>query len=162
MRACSVFKLCLTLCNSMVYNPTGFFVHGISQVKPLEGVTIFFFRESSQPRDRTHISCLGRWILYHWATRKALELLQQQIKDWNAVMDTPSWLLQSTCSGGCHDVPLLIFSLEIANAIAAQECTMFTKLWLKRISILAFKNAYPWFSKHLTLFWLYNLIGLCN
>ena len=24
---------------------------------------------SSAPRDRTHVSCVGRWILYHWTTR---------------------------------------------------------------------------------------------
>ena len=28
-------------------------------------------RGSSWPRDRTCISCIGRWILYHWATREA-------------------------------------------------------------------------------------------
>ena len=31
--------------------------------------------ESSQPRDRTHVSyssCIGRWISYHWATLEAL------------------------------------------------------------------------------------------
>ena len=26
---------------------------------------------SSWTRDRTHVSCIGRWILYHWATREA-------------------------------------------------------------------------------------------
>ena len=26
---------------------------------------------SSLIRDRTHVSCIGRWILYHWATGKA-------------------------------------------------------------------------------------------
>ena len=31
-------------------------------------------RESSWPRDRTHIFCIGRWILYHWTTREALSL----------------------------------------------------------------------------------------
>ena len=29
-------------------------------------------RDSSWPRDWTHISCIGRWILYHWATSDAL------------------------------------------------------------------------------------------
>ena len=28
--------------------------------------------ESSWIRDQTHVSCIGRWILYHWATRKVL------------------------------------------------------------------------------------------
>ena len=26
----------------------------------------------SQIRDQTHVSCIGRWILYHWVTREAL------------------------------------------------------------------------------------------
>ena len=37
----------------------------------MEWVTISFTRGSSQPRDQTHISCIGRQILYHWATREA-------------------------------------------------------------------------------------------
>ena len=37
----------------------------------LEWVAISCSRESSQPRDQTHIFCIGRWILYHWATREA-------------------------------------------------------------------------------------------
>ena len=32
---------------------------------------ISFSRGSSQPRDRTHISCIGRQILYPWATWEA-------------------------------------------------------------------------------------------
>ena len=32
------------------------------------GVAISFSRGSSQPEDRTHISCIDRQILYHWAT----------------------------------------------------------------------------------------------
>ena len=38
----------------------------ISQVRILKWVAI------SWPRDWTHISCIGRWILCHWATREAL------------------------------------------------------------------------------------------
>ena len=43
-------------------------VYGISQARKLEWVAIFFSRGSYQPRDWTGISCIGRWILYHWAT----------------------------------------------------------------------------------------------
>ena len=28
---------------------------------------------SSWIRDQTHVSCIGRWILYHWAIREALK-----------------------------------------------------------------------------------------
>ena len=30
--------------------------------------------ESSWSRDPIHVSCIGRWILYHWATREALKV----------------------------------------------------------------------------------------
>ena len=41
------------------------------QARILEWVTISYSRGSSQPRDRTHISCTGRQVLYHWAIREA-------------------------------------------------------------------------------------------
>ena len=40
-------------------------VHGIFQARVLEWVAISFSRVSSQPRDWTHISCIGRGFLYH-------------------------------------------------------------------------------------------------
>ena len=46
-------------------------VHGISQARILEWVAISFSRGSSWLRDLTCISCLGRGILYHWATWEA-------------------------------------------------------------------------------------------
>ena len=41
------------------------------QAKILEWVSISFSRGSSRPRDWTLISCIGRQILYHWATWEA-------------------------------------------------------------------------------------------
>ena len=38
----------------------------ILQARILEWVAIFYSRESSQPRNWTLISCIGRWILYPW------------------------------------------------------------------------------------------------
>ena len=69
---CSVTKSCLTLCNPMDYSPPGSTVHGISQARILEWVAILFSRGSFQIRDQTHVSCIGLWILYHWATMEAL------------------------------------------------------------------------------------------
>ena len=40
--------------------------------KILEWVVISFYRGSSWPRDRTHVSCIGRQILYFWVTWEAL------------------------------------------------------------------------------------------
>ena len=68
---CSVDKLCLTLCDPLDYSLIGSSVHGILQAGILEWVAISFFRRSSQISDGTCVSCIGRWILYHWATREA-------------------------------------------------------------------------------------------
>ena len=37
---------------------------GILQASMLEWVAIPFSRGSSQPRDQTWVSCIGRWVLY--------------------------------------------------------------------------------------------------
>ena len=51
-------------------SPPSFSVHGILQARILEWVAIPFSRGSSQPRGRTLVSCIGRWVLYRWATRE--------------------------------------------------------------------------------------------
>ena len=56
----------------MDYSLPGSSVHQISQARILKWVAISFSRGSSQPRDRTWVSCIGRRIFYHWATRKVL------------------------------------------------------------------------------------------
>ena len=43
-------------------------VYKISQVRRLEWVAISFSRGFPRPRNWTHISCIGKQILYHWAT----------------------------------------------------------------------------------------------
>ena len=49
------------------YSLPGSFVRGILQARILEWVAMPSSRESSRPRDQTHISyvsCIGRWVLY--------------------------------------------------------------------------------------------------
>ena len=58
----------LTVGYSMDCSPPGFAVHGILQVRILEWVVISYSRGSSRPRDWTHISCIGRQVLYPCAT----------------------------------------------------------------------------------------------
>ena len=48
---CLVAKLCLTLCDPMDCSPPGSSVHGMSQARILEWVTISSSRGSSHPRD---------------------------------------------------------------------------------------------------------------
>ena len=60
-------------------------VHDISQARGLKWVAISFsaiFLGSSQPRDQTQVSCIGRWILYCWAT-------------WDAHIYVNVWLIHS-------------------------------------------------------------------
>ena len=57
----------------MDYSLPGSSVRGISQARILEWDAISFSTGSSWLRDQTCISCIGRRILYHWATREASE-----------------------------------------------------------------------------------------
>ena len=55
---------CLTLYNPMRCSLPGFSVHGILPTSAREWVASPFPRGSSQPRNPTWVSCIGRWILY--------------------------------------------------------------------------------------------------
>ena len=58
---------CVQLCEPMVYT-----VHGILQARILEWVAFSFSRGSSQPRDRTQVSCMAGRHSTIWATREGL------------------------------------------------------------------------------------------
>ena len=60
-----VTQLCQTLCDSMDYT-----VHGILQARVLEWVTFLISRGSSQPRDRTQVSCIAGRFFTSWTTRE--------------------------------------------------------------------------------------------
>ena len=77
----------------MDYSPPGSSVHGISQARILEWVVIPFSRGSSWLRDRTRVSCVGRQILYHWATREAHQPLGESF----CLPHRASALTQSAC-----------------------------------------------------------------
>ena len=55
-------------------------VHRVFQARIREGVAISSSRRSSQPRDQTHISCIGRRTLCHCATWKPHIMLGQRSK----------------------------------------------------------------------------------
>ena len=67
--ACARTQSCLTLCDPTDCSPPGSSLYGMSQARTLEWVANSYTKRSSQPRDQTQvscISCIGRWILYHW------------------------------------------------------------------------------------------------
>ena len=80
-------------------SPPGSSVLGISQARILEWVAISFSR-SSWSRDRASISCISRWILYHWATTSVqlLSCIWLFVTPWYATCQaslsiTNSWSL---------------------------------------------------------------------
>ena len=81
---------CLTL-DSMGCSPPGSSVHGISQARILEWVAITSSRGSSLCSAQTHVSCIGRWILYHWATWEAQTsfLLLLSVAQWCLTLCDP-------------------------------------------------------------------------
>ena len=66
-----VAQSCLTLCDPMDYSLLGFSVHGILQARILEWIAIPFSRGTSQPRDRTLVSCITGRFFTVWATGKS-------------------------------------------------------------------------------------------
>ena len=90
-----VTQLCPTLCG--LYT-----VHGILQAGILEWVAFPFYRGSSQPRDRTRVSCFAGGFFTNWAIRGAPEPLpipQRCSSVWSPFC-TPSLLQDSTPGSG--------------------------------------------------------------
>ena len=74
IHTCLVAQSCLTLCYLIGSSPLSSPVHGIFQARILEWIAISCFRGSSQSRNRihvSHVSCIGRQILYHSTTWEA-------------------------------------------------------------------------------------------
>ena len=67
--SCIIAQLCPTLCDTMDCSQPGSSVHGILQARILESVAISSSRGFSWSKDKTWVSCIGRWILHHWATK---------------------------------------------------------------------------------------------
>ena len=63
-----VAQSCPTLCDPMDY-----IVHEILQARILRSAAFPFSRGSSQPRDRTQVSCIAGGFFTSWATREAQE-----------------------------------------------------------------------------------------
>ena len=62
-----VAQSCPILCNPMDYT-----AQGILQARLLEWIAFPFSRGSSQPRDRTQVSCIAGRFFTSWATREGL------------------------------------------------------------------------------------------
>ena len=119
----SVIQSCLTRCDPVDCNPPGSSVPGILWARILKWVAISFSRDSSQTRDWTYVSCISRWILYHWATREALPL-------W-------SWLLSCRLSQGLQKPPMMPVDKDIIKGPAPnfRACFPFCACNIVQISL---------------------------
>ena len=108
--------------------PPGSSVHGIFQARILEWAAISFSRRSSQPKDRTCVSWIGRRILYHWATREA--------PIYRVYMSIP-------ISQFISPSPPTPFSHEKVNLVP----------WWSKEPVEAQKPTVLWYSLHLHLLW---------
>ena len=99
---------------------------GFFQARILEWVVISFSRRSSQPRDRTHVSCIGSGILYHWATWEAYKTIYSAIKNAFYVLDLSSNWTQfkdlgrmkrriSHIPGSCRSANILKYISKYSN-----------------------------------------------
>ena len=66
-----VAQSCPALCDPVDCSPPGSSVHEIVQARILEWVAISSSRGSSQPRDRTRVSCTAGRFFIDWAAREA-------------------------------------------------------------------------------------------
>ena len=81
------------------WDPTEFHVvHGILQARILEWLSFPFSRGSSQPRDRTQVSCIAGGFFTSWATREALPAVSYSQKEKrvdkvypSSVIHAPLW-----------------------------------------------------------------------
>ena len=69
----STMKLKVDQSCQTLYHPVDYTVHEILQARILEWVAFLFSRGSSQPRDRTQVSCIASRFLTSWATRETQE-----------------------------------------------------------------------------------------
>ena len=68
-------------CVPMHCSPPGSSVYGDFPGKTTGVGSHFPLRRSFEPRDWTHISWIGKWVLYYWATREFTVFQKKEKKD---------------------------------------------------------------------------------
>ena len=104
-------------------SPPGSSVHGIFQARILEWVAISSSRGSSQPRDPTHVCCIGRWVLYHQSHLMYIYVSRSVVSDslrphglQPARLLCPWDFLGKNTGVGCHFLLQRIFPTQGLNA----------------------------------------------
>ena len=123
-------------------SPPGSSVHGISQARILKWVAISFSRGSSWLKNQTRVSCIGRQIPYHWATREAPIYFKHSINSVYISISISQFLPSCSFSLGFHTYALYVCvstsALQIRSSIpfswVAHMCMkiscLFFSFWL--------------------------------
>ena len=128
------------LCVSMDWGLPCSPIRGIFQARILEWVAISFSRVSSQPRDWTHVSCISRSFLFHWAIREArsptsphcpslTSFTLTSLIHWNYFAFHVTW--------GLHFCPKTFFNIILYLKLAKKNTKNFN-IALTQVSILLY------------------------
>ena len=120
-----VTQSCPTLCDSMDCSLPGSSVCVILQSRVLEWVAVFFSRKSSQPRDRTWVSCIAGRCFTIWYTREDRKTPSRSVQsllssgDWDTQQGAGLHSVQCLCS---HNLPTInMFSLYLLQCLCPDE-----------------------------------------
>ena len=139
-------QLCLTLFDPTDLSPPGSSDHGVLQARVLEWVAISSSRGSSQRRDWTWISCIGRQILYCGATREGAKFgFLMMICFQEAFLNSEVTLM---CLCPCFLFPLpgifpvqegwiLLFSSQSFHLVPEAKCSLLLKCGLLRGRVIS-------------------------
>ena len=137
-------------------SPPGSSVHGIFQARILEWLVISSLRGSCQPRDQTHISSTGWWLLYHWATREAHEMKlssdKYRIYNYSTINHFPPGR-SCVCMLSCFSCIQLFVTIWIAAHQAPLSMGFTRQYWsglLCPLQSIFWPRQKSWFSKWCT------------
>ena len=116
-------------CKLMDCSLPGSYVHEILQATTLEWVAISFSRGSSRPRDGTHVSCINRWLLYHWAVGEAQTSLVLGKSGWLAPLSAVQTGMNIL---SCHSEPLKL--IQKREMVVCRKVLCFAELNVLNLS----------------------------
>ena len=106
-----VAQSCPSVCDPMDCSLPGSSVHGILQARMLEWVAIPFYRESSQPRDRTQVSRIAArffiiWAILQFNGEKKIEV-SSACQHWPSTVIWKILFLTVITEGACRESAFL-------------------------------------------------------
>ena len=144
-------------------SPPGSSIHGIFQARILEWVAISYATESSQPRDRTWVSCIAGRFFIIWDTREAhLNLKGTQKGDkylpFSSYQTAATPYGEPQGSSGCERHKKLLPELRCTwKEWFKWAQTLVSSIYRKVLNSLTWDS---WFSLISNNFWIFRLTYL--